>query len=547
MLSVAGVVAGISGGEAVGRTQAGSARAGDGYWLRLALVAVGYYVAARLSLELSLVGRSVTPLWAPTAVTVAALAVNLPIGPSPAAAVGIAAGNTLAPLAAAWMLRRLRFDSELGSPRDALALVAAGTLATTVSATGGSLALMVSGAAGSPGFGSTWLVWWTGDAMGILLVAPVLWSLPRARPVGDWGRVVEAFCLLALLVAAVLLVASRADPGLSIVLLPLIWVAWRFKQEGAAPAALLASVLVTVAVVYRRGVFAGETLAHSMIVLQCFNATVALTSLFSAAAIAERDRVTLRLRQIAQVAQEAVIRPPAPSVGPVVLAARYESATEEAAIGGDLYEVVDTAFGVRLVIGDVRGKGLGAVQAAAAAVRSFRRAAYSAPALSGLVETVASETAQALEDEEEFITALFAEVTRSGRLRLVNLGHPAPLYLRGRVVRTLEPRVRSLPMGVTSAPVSVDEFDFGPGDRLLLFTDGLSEGRDRSGEFFPLRRVAAEALESDDLEDALDQIMTRYRQHVSGQVDDDIAVLAVAWQPVELVSGSRPPSTAIDW
>src|SRR5579884_4210204 len=307
MLSVAGVVAGISGGEAVGRTQAGSARAGDGYWLRLALVAVGYYVAARLSLELSLVGRSVTPLWAPTAVTVAALAVNLPIGPSPAAAVGIAAGNTLAPLAAAWMLRRLRFDSELGSPRDALALVAAGTLATTVSATGGSLALMVSGAAGSPGFGSTWLVWWTGDAMGILLVAPVLWSLPRARPVGDWGRVVEAFCLLALLVAAVLLVASRADPGLSIVLLPLIWVAWRFKQEGAAPAALLASVLVTVAVVYRRGVFAGETLAHSMIVLQCFNATVALTSLFSAAAIAERDRVTLRLRQIAQVAQEAVI------------------------------------------------------------------------------------------------------------------------------------------------------------------------------------------------------------------------------------------------
>src|SRR5579863_2674306 len=160
--------------------------------LPLAALAATYYVVARASLELSLVGRSVTPLWGPTgialvglllagfrvwpAITVAAFFVNLQMSP-PAVALGIAVGNTLAPVAAAWLLRKVRFDPHLARPRDALALVLAGTTSTTISASVGTACLVLSGAVPSMHFGSTWLVWWTGDAMGMLLVAPFLWSL----------------------------------------------------------------------------------------------------------------------------------------------------------------------------------------------------------------------------------------------------------------------------------------------------------------------------------------------------------------------------------
>ena len=519
--------------------------------LQLGVVCLAYYTAARLSLELSLVGHSVTPLWAPTGVAVAAIlaggyrlwpavalaafAVNAPISPSPLAAAGIALGNTAAPVVAVWLLRRLQFRTELARPRDALILLAAGTAATTISASGGTASLVLSGAVAAGHFGSSWLVWWTGDAMGIVLVAPVLWSLRGPRPSLSWLRVAEATGLLALLVGTVVLAASNQGPGLFIVFLPLVWIAWRFQQQGAAPAALLTSTLITLAVVYRHGPFGAVSLANRMVTLQCFNATVALTSLFTAAAIAERDGVVGRLREIVRVAQEAVIRPPAPFVGPVALAARYESATEEAGIGGDLYETADTPYGVRIVIGDVRGKGLAAVQTASSVLRAFRRWVYSAPDLADLVARVVRETEHGLvRDDEEFITALFVEIASSGQLRIVNVGHPAPLHVRGQEVRTLEPSHTSAPVGVRVGTLVPDQFELQPLDRLLLFTDGLLEGRDRAGRFFPLREVVAEVLDTEDLDQALDDLMARYLRHVGGRVTDDIAILLAGSQTLRL-------------
>jgi integral membrane sensor domain MASE1 len=516
--------------------------------LQLGVVGLAYYTAARLSLELSLVGHSVTPLWAPTGVAVvailaggyslwpaialAAFAVNVPISPSAVTAVGIAVGNTAAPVVAVWLLRRLQFRTGLARPRDALTLLAAGTVAATISASGGTASLVFSGAVAAGHFGSSWLVWWTGDDMGIVLVAPVLWALRGPRPALTWPRVAEATGLAALLVGTVLLATSNQDPGLFIVFLPLIWIAWRFQRQGAAPAALLTSTLVTLAAVYQQGHFATASLADRMVTLQCFNATVALTSLFSAAAIAERDGVVGRLRQIVKVAQEAVIRPPAPFVGPVALAARYESATEEAGIGGDLYEAADTPFGVRIVIGDVRGKGLAAVRTASSALRAFRRWVYSAPDLADLVARVVRETEHGLvHDDEEFITALFVEIAASGQLRIVNVGHPAPLQVRGREIRTLEPSQTSPPVGVQAGPLVPDQFELHPLDRLLLFTDGLAEGRDRAGRFFPLREAVTGILDTEDLDQALDDLMTRYLRHVGGRVTDDIAILLASSHP----------------
>jgi len=160
-------------------------------FFRLAVVAAAYWLAARLSLNLALVHGQVTPVWPPTgialvaflllgrrvwpAIALAAFAVNLPLGPSPVGDAAIAAGNTLAPLVAVELLRRADFHRELDRLRDAIALIVIGALGSmAISATVGSSVLVLSGSVPVANFWPTWAVWWTGDAMGVLLVAPVL-------------------------------------------------------------------------------------------------------------------------------------------------------------------------------------------------------------------------------------------------------------------------------------------------------------------------------------------------------------------------------------
>src|SRR3989449_1712871 len=122
---------------------------------------VVYYVAAVLSLRMALVGGQVTPIWPPTGialvgllyfgrkvwpgVAIAAFLVNAPIGPTLFTAAGVTAGNTLAPLLAVVLLQRMGFRLELDRLRDALAIVFVGALSVTVSATGGSVSLLLSG------------------------------------------------------------------------------------------------------------------------------------------------------------------------------------------------------------------------------------------------------------------------------------------------------------------------------------------------------------------------------------------------------------------
>ncbi|WP_127354777.1 hypothetical protein [Actinacidiphila soli] len=93
--------------------------------------------------------------------------------------------------------------------------------------------------------------------------------------------------------------------------------------------------------------------------------TVALFSTYIARRHERDRRVFAAVRSVAEAAQQAVLRSPGPSVGDVRLAVRYASAADAAQIGGDLYEVLETPHGVRALVGDVRGKGLDAVQTAA--------------------------------------------------------------------------------------------------------------------------------------------------------------------------------------
>src|SRR5881392_3743902 len=267
------------------------------YLLVLAGVGVIYWAAARLSLNLALVNGQVTPIWPPTgialvtflilgrrawpAIGLAALAVNLPIGPSPLGAAVIAAGNTAAPLLASELLRRAGFHRELDRMRDAVAIVFLGALlGMMLSATVGSAVLTLSGAVPMTHFVSTWAVWWAGDAMGVLLVAPLLLAfVPRpgvqALP---WVRRIELFVLLTA-VGAITYFLFQNQFRLEYLVLPLIAIAaWRFRLKGAAPAALIASVIAAFAAVNGVGAFASETLLEKMVTLQAFNISLSLAS-----------------------------------------------------------------------------------------------------------------------------------------------------------------------------------------------------------------------------------------------------------------------------
>jgi PAS domain S-box-containing protein len=285
---------------------------------------IAYYVAAQLSLRLALVGENITPLWPPTgialvgfllygrrlwpAVTIAAFAVNLPISASAVAAAVTAVGNTLAPVAAATFLRRVGFRSQLDRLRDAIAIVFAALGSTLVSATIGATTLFVSGAITADQFPGAWSVWWAGDAMGILVVAPFLLTLTtiREHPIPHGWKMLEAIALAGILIGISTLIVATGLPILFLLFPVLGWAAWRFQQPGAAPAALLVSLFATWAVVDERGVFAGLMLSEKMLTLQMFNATVALTSFFFAAVVSERLRARGELEEAAAELEERV-------------------------------------------------------------------------------------------------------------------------------------------------------------------------------------------------------------------------------------------------
>jgi signal transduction histidine kinase len=264
---------------------------------KLVGVAFAYWVAAHLSLGLALVHGQVTPVWPPTgiavvallvfgrrvcpAIFIAALAVNLPLGPTPLGAAIIATGNTLAPLFATELLKLVDFHRAVDRLRDAAAMIVlAGLVGMSVSATLGTSVLVLSGAVSSDNFWSTWAVWWTGDAMGVLLVAPFLLSLMPSLDAPPLNlRSGAELVLLLVGIGLVTYVLFEDRLRLEYLVFPLIMVAaWRFRLRGAAPAALIASGIAIWTTVQGTGPFADESLLSKMVSLQVFNVCVALTS-----------------------------------------------------------------------------------------------------------------------------------------------------------------------------------------------------------------------------------------------------------------------------
>ncbi|BEL10557.1 PP2C family protein-serine/threonine phosphatase [Actinoplanes sichuanensis] len=231
------------------------------------------------------------------------------------------------------------------------------------------------------------------------------------------------------------------------------------------------------------------------------------------------------LLRLAAVAQQAVLRPIGPQVGALAVAGRYISATAAADIGGDLYEALNTPYGVRIIIGDVRGKGLDAVRLASIVLGSYRHVAYERADLKSIVQDLDRAVARSVGDED-FVTAALVE-ERGGTLTIVNCGHPAPLLLRRGQVIPLEPPAPAPPLGfMPEVKARVERLE--PGDRLLLFTDGLGEAR-RDGEFFPTADRAWRLLGHGTVGDGLASLETALVDWVHGRLEDDIALVLLEY------------------
>ncbi|MEU7168667.1 PP2C family protein-serine/threonine phosphatase [Streptomyces morookaense] len=250
-----------------------------------------------------------------------------------------------------------------------------------------------------------------------------------------------------------------------------------------------------------------------------------------------RDVRLQSAREVALAVQRAVLPHPPPVIGSLRIAVRYQSAVREAQIGGDLYGVQDTPFGVRCLVGDVRGKGMEAVKAVDVALGVFREAAEEEPALAGVAERLErglvreTERRAGLERSEGFVTGVLAEIAHSGdELRLLNRGHPAPLLLRNGEVHRAEPSEPALPLCLAglrpAGTMPTDTVRFPPGATLLLYTDGLTEAKNHAGAFYdPVAALAGRVFSGPD--ELLDALLADVGHHTGGRIGDDMALLAI--------------------
>jgi phosphoserine phosphatase RsbU/P len=275
-------------------------------------------------------------------------------------------------------------------------------------------------------------------------------------------------------------------------------------------------------------IFAVPSEAGSLTARMINVAGVVIATVIAAMVGSVRQRQTERLAEmsrLASVAQQAVLRPIGGQLGSLVLAGRYISATAVADIGGDLYEALDTPFGTRMIIGDVRGKGLDAVRLASTVLGSYRHVAYERENLLELVGDLDRAVERSVGDED-FVTAAFVE-ERGGSITIVNCGHPPPLLLRRGEVIPLEPSAPSTPLGFRpDACPRVERLE--PGDRLLFYTDGLAEAR-RDGQFFPTAERAWGLVGHGTVADGLASLESALVDWVRGRLDDDIALVLMEY------------------
>jgi Stage II sporulation protein E (SpoIIE) len=249
----------------------------------------------------------------------------------------------------------------------------------------------------------------------------------------------------------------------------------------------------------------------------------------------QKEQQIANVISVAEAAQRAVLRPLPKQLGPLELGVVYLAAAADAKVGGDLYDVTKTPYGIRLIIGDVRGKGLGAVEVAADVLGMYREVTHEVHTLGELARRLDAGLARRWGQHEEFVTALLAEIDPdAGRLSIFSCGHPPPILISGETVQVLEVPAPAPPLGLLTLGDSsgaARTLPFKPNDQLLLYTDGVTEARDGQRAFYPLdERLALLGASADTNGDGaglLELLRDDLLRYAGAPLEDDAALVLV--------------------
>ena len=346
------------------------------------------------------------------------------------------------------------------------------------------------------------------------------------------------------------------------------------RPLGYGVVSLLAAIVIAAKPTQYAGWLPGATIFTVAVITAVATAGTAIS--------VRQERRIAEVSSVAEAAQRAVLRPPPPRLGPLGFDVVYVAAAAEAKVGGDLYEAVATStHGIRVIMGDVRGKGLGAVELATDVLGMFREQAHDACTLAELATRLDAGLGRGLGRHEEFVTALLVEIDQeSGRTSIFNCGHPPPLLIQAarddaaaRRVTLLEVPAPAPPLGLLALGDCSDAqlvHALQPNDQLLLYTDGVSEARDAKRAFYPLpERVGALAVKAAGSQAAgkpvlkpvssvsgrqgqsrglLDLVRADLHKHVGAPLDDDAALLLVqapaAWPAPQITATTPARATA---
>jgi len=341
------------------------------------------------------------------------------------------------------------------------------------------------------------------------------------------------------LIVAVCVVDVLAPPhihlGPLLVAAPAITVAFAGARVTALMGALAVAAQVLIGVL--RGVLPTANIQAQIIALIVVSAVCV-----SICAVRDRrERQLHQVRSVAEAAQSVLLQPLPARTGPLRIAGLYIPAEEEADLGGDLYAAARTDHhSTRLLIGDVRGNGLAAINNAALLLGAFRAAAHRQATLPRLAihldaafrwDTSQWRPQTEQDTDEDFATAILLDIPdHEPVVHLINCGHPPPLLLRGTHITPLVPEASHLPIGLGGsfgiAAYDVQTFPFEVDDLLLLHTDGVIEARDADGLFYAFTDRAPEWTK-DDPDELLRALHDDLLAHVHGHLNDDAAVVAI--------------------
>jgi serine phosphatase RsbU (regulator of sigma subunit) len=248
-----------------------------------------------------------------------------------------------------------------------------------------------------------------------------------------------------------------------------------------------------------------------------------------------RERELLRVRSTAVALQRQMLRPLPILTDRVIVDGVYLPVEADRLVGGDVYEVVASPYGTRLLFGDVQGKGLPAIGAAFAMLGAFREAAQREPTLTALVDDLEQAVvrhnafAQQTGEPERFVTALVLGIDASTETQAVNCGHPPPYLLKAGPVAPVQLGDPGVPLGLadlSAKPRTVVWFPFPPGATLISCSDGVTEARSTAGAFYPLEERLGVWGDISPWEVA-GHLAEDLSRHTAGKHKDDITALVV--------------------